>query len=106
MPELVGYSHRTFPLFASNARNFRSLVPPENTRPPPVVRIGPQFGEVGKGCVQTLLPVSTFHACTSPMWSAFSAIRSVVVAPTNDVPAEYAISRPTIVAQRFSLAGM
>src|SRR4029453_13082857 len=40
-PEFVGNSHNTSPVDASNARNSRSFVPPLNTRPPPVVRIGP-----------------------------------------------------------------
>src|SRR5688572_6048131 len=67
IPELVVHSHNTLPLAASNARNLRSLVPPLNTRPPPVASIGPQLADEGKLCVQTRLPVSTFHACTSPM---------------------------------------
>ena len=67
MPEFVGVSQSIFPLFASNARNIRSFVPPENTSPPPVVRIGPQFADFANVCVHTRLPVSTFHACTSPM---------------------------------------
>ena len=68
-PELVGNSQSSLPVLASNARNMRSLVPPENTRPPPVASIGPQFCD-GRLVVHTRLPVSTFHACTSPMWSA------------------------------------
>src|SRR5262249_20983925 len=31
------------PVVASRAQKVRSLVPPRKTRPPPVVRIGPQF---------------------------------------------------------------
>src|SRR5205085_418891 len=69
-PELVGNSHRTFPVAASNARNFRSLVPPLNTSPPLVASIGPQLTDFGNMWVQTFCPVSTFHACTSPKWSA------------------------------------
>ena len=67
IPELVGCSHKTFPFFASKARNMRSLVPPANTSPPPVVRIGPQFADFANVCVHTRLPLSTLHACTSPM---------------------------------------
>ena len=48
MPELVGNSHSTSPLDASNARNIRSFVPPLNTSPPPVVKMGPQFGDFAK----------------------------------------------------------
>src|SRR6185436_4344795 len=66
IPELVGNSHSTAPLVASNARNMRSPVPPLNTSPPPVVRIGPQLIEPGNGRVHVRLPVSTFHPCTSP----------------------------------------
>src|SRR5207302_8021607 len=66
IPELVGNSHSSFPVVASNAWNFRSFVPPVNTRPPPVASIGPQFGDVGYLCVHARLPVSTFHAWTSP----------------------------------------
>ena len=67
MPEFVGNSQRISPFFASNARNLRSLVPPLNTSPPPVVIVGPQFALFAKLWVHTRLPVSTFHACTSPM---------------------------------------
>src|SRR5579872_331985 len=67
MPELVGNSHSSAPVVASKAWNFLSFVPPVNTRPPPVASIGPQFCEFAYGCVHTFLPVSTFHACTSPM---------------------------------------
>src|SRR4029453_8513522 len=67
MPELVGNSHNSFPDVASNAWNLRSLVPPLNTSPPPVASIGPQFAEAPYVCVQARWPVSTFHACTSPM---------------------------------------
>ena len=67
MPEFVGNSHSSLPFDASKAWNMRSLVPPLKTTPPPVASIGPQFGEFAYVCVQTRLPVSTFHACTSPM---------------------------------------
>src|SRR4029077_2434595 len=50
-PELVGNSHSSLPVAASNAWNLRSLVPPVNTRPPPVASIGPQFGEFAYLCV-------------------------------------------------------
>src|SRR5207244_2993714 len=43
IPELVLNFHSSAPVLASNAQKLRSLVPPRNTRPPPVVRIGPQF---------------------------------------------------------------
>src|SRR5215475_2603105 len=67
-PELIGTSHRICPLLASNARNKRSLVPPANNRPPPVASTGPQFCDIaGMLVVHTRLPVSTFHACISPM---------------------------------------
>ena len=81
MPELVGYSHISFPVDASKAWNMRSFVPPVNTSPPPVASIGPQFCDEGYVWVHTRLPVSTFQACTSPMWSAPGAIISVPVAP-------------------------
>src|SRR5438132_1018553 len=42
-PELVLNCQSCAPVLASNAQKLRSLVPPRNTRPPPVVRIGPQF---------------------------------------------------------------
>src|SRR6185295_2809793 len=67
IPELVGKSHISLPVDASNAWNLRSLVPPLNTRPPAVASIGPQVGDVAYWCVHTRLPVSTFHACTSPI---------------------------------------
>src|SRR5437016_6677178 len=70
MPEFVGNSQSSFPVFASNAWNMRSFVPPLKTSPPAVASMGPQFIERGYICVQTLLPVSTSHACTSPTWSA------------------------------------
>src|SRR5206468_3972284 len=65
-PELVVNSHSTAPVFASKARNFRSFVPPEKTRPPPVVSTGPQFCHLN-ACVHTFWPVFMFQACTSPM---------------------------------------
>ena len=42
IPELVLNDHSCSPVRA-NARNMRSLVPPLNTSPPPVVRSEPQF---------------------------------------------------------------
>src|SRR6185436_6524756 len=62
MPELVGNSHNNLPLSAWNAWNLRSLVPPVKTSPPAVASIGPQFCDLAYLCVQTRLPVSTFHA--------------------------------------------
>ena len=106
MPELVGNSHNTAPLDASNARNIRSLVPPLKTSPPPVASIGPQFADAAKLCVHTRLPVSTFHACTSPTWSAPGTSNTVLIAPVKPRPAAYVIGRPTMRPQRFSLAGM
>src|SRR3954466_12013377 len=106
IPEWVGNRHSSFPLLASNAWNSRSFVPPENTRPPPVASIGPQLGDVAYVCVHTRLPVSTFHACTSPTWSAPSAMENVYVAPTYRCPGEYDTDAPVIVSQRFSFAGM
>src|SRR5690606_27442137 len=44
-PEFVLNSQRTSPVSASNARNILSLVPPMKTRPPAVVRTGPQFAD-------------------------------------------------------------
>src|SRR5206468_4245640 len=73
MPELVGNSHKSLPLDASNAWNMRSFVPPVKTRPPPVASIGPQFWDFAYVWVHTRVPVSTFHACTSPIWSASGA---------------------------------
>ena len=73
--------HSTSPVVASKARNMRSLVPPLKTSPPPVASTGPQFVEFAKVCVQTRAPVSTFHACTSPMCCAPGAIISVFDAP-------------------------
>src|SRR4051812_43953720 len=67
-PEPVGNSHRILPLLASKARNMRSLVPPANRSPPPVASRGPQLKD-GRLVVQTFLPVSRSHACSSPMWS-------------------------------------
>src|SRR5205809_5632390 len=62
MPELVGNCQRSFPVFASNAWKYRSLVPPLNTNPPDVASIGPQFSESRYMWVQTFLPVSTSDA--------------------------------------------
>src|SRR2546430_2643365 len=72
-PEAVGNSHSTLPVLASNARNMRSLVPPANSKPPPVASTGPQLND-GKLVVHTFLPVSRFQACSSPMWSAPATI--------------------------------
>src|ERR1700704_7042370 len=106
MPELVGNCHSTAPVDASNARNKRSWVPPLKTSPPPVASIGPQFEAIPKLCVQTRAPVSTFHACTSPMWSAPGTILTALVPPVKHLPAVYVTGLPVIVVQRFSLAGM
>ena len=57
-------------------------VPPLNTRPPPVASIDPQLGDFGKLCFHASMPVSTFHACTSPKWSAPGAIDE----PKPDTP--------------------
>src|SRR5262249_23509317 len=59
MPELVRNCHRTSPVLASNARKYRSLVPPLNTRPPAVVITGPQFIESGNRWLQTRLLLLT-----------------------------------------------
>src|SRR6202008_997681 len=56
MPGVVLTFHSSAPLLASNAQKLRSLVPPRNTRPPPVVRIGPQFMK-GNLCVHAFCPV-------------------------------------------------
>src|SRR5207237_2475083 len=74
-PEFVGASHSTLPVDASYARNIRSFVPPLKTRPPAVDSIGPQLADFGKVWVHTRSPVSTFHACTSPKWSAPGATK-------------------------------
>ena len=42
-PEGIEYCHNTFPLVASKARNCLSLVPPVNTKLPPVVKSGAQM---------------------------------------------------------------
>src|SRR5258708_24976397 len=72
-PEMVGYCQRTSPVLASNARNRRSLVPPENKRSPPVASTGPQFCD-GSFVVHTRLPLSRSQACSSPTWSAPATI--------------------------------
>src|SRR5687768_14834594 len=97
MPELVGYSHNTLPVEASNARNSRSFVPPLNTSPPPVVSIGPQFAEDVNVCVQTRAPVSTCQACTSPICVAPGAMYKVLLIPVKARPAVYVTGRPIIV---------
>src|SRR4051812_8035427 len=104
-PELVGYSHRTCPVRASNARNMRSDVPPPKTSPPPVASNGPQFADLANGWVHTRAPVSTFHACTSPMWSAPGTIDITLRAPVKADPAEYFTGIPSMDAHRFSFAG-
>src|SRR6185436_623221 len=92
IPELVSASHSNFPVAASNAWSLRSLVPPVKTRPPAVASIEPQFGLVAYSCVHTRMPVSTFHACTSPpMCLAPGAVsgRPPNRTPAYDVPALY-----------------
>src|SRR5262249_11128058 len=98
--------HSSLPLAASKAWNIRSLVPPLNTRPPPVASIGPQFGDRGYSCVHTRVPVSTFHAWTSPTCVAPGAMANVHVAPVYRVPGEYVAAAPVMVEHRFSFAGM
>src|ERR1044072_1913628 len=73
IPEMVGVSQRILPVLASKARNMRSLVPPANSTSPAVASTGPQLND-GRLVVHTLLPVSTFHACSSPLWSAPATI--------------------------------
>src|SRR5262249_27776721 len=55
-PEPVGNSQRILPVLASKERNLRSLVPPENSTPPPVASTGPQLNE-GSLVVHARLPV-------------------------------------------------
>ena len=69
MPELVTASHSSLPVVASNAWNLGRGAAGEH-EPAAVVSIEPQFGDFAYVCVHTRLPVSTFHACTSPTWSA------------------------------------
>src|SRR3989442_15667439 len=107
-PELVLNSQRSLPDLASNARKFRSLVPPRKTSPPPVVRIGPQFWD-GNLWVHTFWPVAMSHACSSPMWLAPSRQLMVVLGrstPTKSLPGSYGDWTPAGVVRRFSLAGM
>src|SRR6187455_2144234 len=104
-PEVVGYSHTTFPVRASNARNMRSEVPPPKTSPPPVASSGPQFDDLAKVWVHARVPVSTFHACTSPMWSAPGAIDTTALAPVKADPGAYFTGSPSMAAHRFSFAG-
>src|SRR5688572_3265693 len=103
MPELVGNSHRSFPEPASKAWNIRSDVPPLSTSPPPVASIGPQFEDRGYVCVQARVPVSTFQACTSPIWLAPGAMMSALRAPVKAEPGVYFTGRPSIDVHRFSL---
>ena len=104
-PELVRCCHSTSPVRASKALKYRSLVPPAKTSPPPVVSTGPQFWE-SNSCVHTRSPAFRSQACSSPMWSAPGARVIAVSAPVNRRPGTYSISSPTLVPQRFSLAGM
>src|SRR5512138_1161610 len=108
-PEFVSASHSSLPLCASKACTFLSLVPPLITRPPAVVSIEPQFGLVAYSCVHTRMPVSTFHACTSPpMCLAPGAISGGPPkrTPANDLPAEYSMGKPISAPHRLLLAGM
>src|SRR6266852_4686054 len=94
-PELVVNSHNTAPVWASKARNFRSFVPPEKTRPPPVVNTGPQFCHLNR-CVHTCWPVFMFHACTSPMLVAPGRRLRVVLGrstPRYSLPGWYGSAR-------------
>src|SRR5439155_5527732 len=75
IPEFVGNSQRSLPVDASNAWNFRSLVPPVKTRPPAVASIEPQFDDWSYACIHTRCPVSTFQACTSPKLLAPGAMK-------------------------------
>jgi hypothetical protein len=106
-PELVLYSQSFPPVLASKARKPRSLVPPMNTSPPPVVRIGPQSPS-GKVCAHTFWPVAMSHACSSPMWAVpWRWLMDVFgrSMPRNSLPGSYGPPWPTSVLQRFSLAG-
>src|SRR6056300_1268424 len=80
--ELVGYSHRISPFLESKALNLRSFVPPMNTRSPAVARIDPQLW-LSNVVVHARSPVSTFHACSSPIWFAPSRTKNP---PLSDVP--------------------
>src|SRR5439155_19580534 len=107
-PELVVKSHSTAPVIASKARNFRSFVPPEKTRPPPVVSTGPQFCHLN-ACVHTFWPVFMFQACTSPMLVAPGRRLRVDVGrsmPRYVLPGGYGSVVPSSVLQWLSLAGM
>src|SRR5437762_13201622 len=51
MPEFVRHCQSGSPVLPSNARKYRSLVPPAKTSPLPVVKIGPQLcdsNEIGR----------------------------------------------------------
>ena len=105
---LVGRnSQSSLPVDASNAWILRSLVPPLNTNPPAVTSIAPQFGDFSYLWVQTFSAVSTFHACTSPTWSAPGATEKPLFSvPMNRLPASYFTSTPREDEHRFSFAGM
>ena len=66
MPELVFCSHSSSPVLASNARKFRSLVPPAKTRSPAVAVTEANNCDFGKLCCQTFLPVAGSQAWSSP----------------------------------------
>src|SRR4030095_11886105 len=109
-PELVLNFQSSAPVLASNAQKLRSLVPPRKTRPPPVVRMGPQFMK-GNLCVQARCPVVMSQACSSPMWLA--PCRQLIVGFGSSTPRDHlprsegcGYGCPTIVVQRYSLSGM
>src|SRR5260370_697867 len=105
-PDPVGNSRRIWPVLASKARNLRSLVPPANSRPPPVASTGPQLND-GKLVVHTFFPLSRSHACNSPMWSAPATIFITFFAtPMKRSPCTYLGASPVSSVHKLSLAGM
>src|SRR5258708_37999019 len=105
-PEMVEASHSVLPFLASEARNIRSLVPPANSTSPPVASTGPHMKD-GMLVVHAFLPVSTFHASSSPIWSAPATIFSTFFAtPMYRSPTTYLGASPVSSVHRFSFAGM
>src|SRR5271170_4484147 len=106
MPEFVGNSQSSSPVVASKACNIRSFVPPLNTSPPAVASIEPQLGDFAYLCVHTFCPVSTFHACTSPKWSAPGTVKGwLPVTPTKPLPGVYCTFAPVFELHILLLAG-
>jgi len=101
----VGNSHSTLPVLASNARNMQVVVPPANSKPPPVAEDRTQLND-GMLVVPYLLPVSRFRPAARRCVGAATIFSTFSQHPGSARLARISGFAGELVCKGLSLAGM